>query len=84
MPTFETPQPIAVTVDVLVGHVEIIASDRTDTVVEVRPSDPAKKEDVRGAQETAVDFVAGHLTVQGPRGWKMYVPPRALNTRRST
>ena len=44
MPTFETPQPIAVTVDVFLGHVEIIASDRTDTVVEVRPSDPAKKE----------------------------------------
>jgi Putative adhesin len=80
MPKFETPQPIAVTVDVFVGHVEVIASDRTDSVVEVRPSDPAKKEDVRAAQETAVDFAAGHLTVQGPRGWKMYVPPRALNT----
>ncbi|HTX28139.1 MAG TPA: DUF4097 family beta strand repeat-containing protein [Streptosporangiaceae bacterium] len=80
MPKFETPQPVAVTVDVFVGHVEIVASDRTDTVVEVRPSDPAKKEDVRGAQETTVDFAAGRLTVQGPRGWKMYVPPRAFNT----
>lgn len=80
MPTFETPQPIAVTVELFVGHVEITASDRADTVVEVRPSDAAKKEDVRAARETEVDFVGGNLTVKGPRGWKMYVPPRAINT----
>jgi hypothetical protein len=80
MPTFETPQPIAVTVDVFVGHVEVVASDRTDTVVEVRPSDPAKKEDVRGAQETEIDFAAGNLAVKGPTGWKMYAPPRAWRT----
>jgi DUF4097 and DUF4098 domain-containing protein YvlB len=77
MPTFETPQPIAVTVEVFVGHVEIVASDRTDTVVEVRPSDAAKKDDVRAAQETRVDFAAGALTVKAPTGWKMYAPPNA-------
>jgi Putative adhesin len=80
MPTFETPQPIGVTVDVFLGDVKIIASDRTAAVVEVRPSDAAKKEDVRAAQETAVDFAAGHLTVKGPTGWKMYAPPRAWRT----
>ena len=80
MPTFETPQPIAITVDVFVGQVEIIASDRTDTVVEVRPSDPDRKADVRGAQETEVGLVAGILTVKGPGGWKMYTLPRAWNT----
>ncbi len=72
MPTFQTPQPIAVTVDVFLGQVEIIASNRTDTVVEVRPSDAAKKDDVRAAQETKVDFAAGHLTVRAPRGWRVY------------
>jgi hypothetical protein len=77
MPEFETPQPIAVTVDVFLGDVKIIASDRTDTVVEVRPSDAAKKDDVRAAQETEVDFAAGNLTVKAPTGWKMYAPPRA-------
>jgi hypothetical protein len=80
MPTFETPQPIAVTVDMFLGHVRIIASDRADTVVEVQPSDAAKKEDVRAAQETEVDFAAGHLTVKAPRGWKMYLPPSAIRT----
>jgi hypothetical protein len=74
MPTFETPQPIDITVDVLLGNVTIIASDRADTVVEVRPSDAAKKDDVRAAQETEVDFAAGHLTVKEPKGWKMYTP----------
>jgi hypothetical protein len=77
MPTFETPEPISVTVDVFIGHVDIVASDRTDTVVEVRPSDPAKKSDVRAAQDTEVEFAAGDLTVKGPTGWKMYAPPNA-------
>ena len=80
MPTFETPQPIAVTVEVFLGQVEIIATDRTDAVVEVRPSKAARKEDVRAAQETEVDFAAGHLTVKGPGGWKMYTLPRAWHT----
>lgn len=80
MPKFETPQPITVTVDVFVGNVEIIASDRADAVVEVRPSDPDKKADVRGARETVVDFAAGNLTVKGPGGWKMYTTMRAINT----
>ena len=80
MPKFETPQPIAVTVDVFVGNVEVIASDRTDAVVEVRPSDPDRKADVRAAQETEIGFAAGNLTVKGPGGWKMYTLPRAWNT----
>jgi len=69
MPTFETPQPIAINVEMFLGHVEIIASDRTDTVLEVRPSDGAKKDDVRAAQETEVDFAAGNLTVKAPTWW---------------
>jgi hypothetical protein len=77
MPEFETPQPIAVTVDLFIGHVEVIASDRTDTLVEVRPTDAAKKDDVRAAQETEVDFAAGNLAVKGPTGWRMYAPPNA-------
>jgi hypothetical protein len=80
MPAFETPQPITASVEMFVGHVSIIASDRTDTVVEVRPSNAAKKEDVRAAQETEVDFAAGHLTVKAPSGWRMYLPPSAWRT----
>jgi hypothetical protein len=74
MPTFVTPQPITATVEVFLGNVNVVASQRTDTVVTVRPSDPAKHDDVRAAEDTAVDYTAGSLTVKAPRGWKMYTP----------
>ncbi|CAM4450216.1 DUF4097 domain-containing protein [Nocardia ninae] len=74
MSTFQTPAPIAITVDVLSGDVTVIASDRTDTVVEVRPADPAKKGDVRAAEQTQVDFTAGTLTVKTPKQWRTYTP----------
>ncbi|WP_454197148.1 hypothetical protein [Nocardia sp. Marseille-Q1738] len=74
MPTFKTPEPIAVTVDVLSGSVTVIASDRTDTVVEVRPADQSKKGDVRAAEQTQVDFVAGTLTVKALKDWRTYAP----------
>lgn len=74
MPTFDTPEPIAVTVDVFLGTVKIVASDRTDTVVEVRPSDEAKNDDIRAAKDTTVEYAAGMLTVKAPRGWKLYTP----------
>ncbi|MFI9507463.1 hypothetical protein [Nocardia sp. NPDC052566] len=72
MTTFQTPNPIAVTVDVLSATVTVIASDRTDTVVDVRPADATKKGDVRAAQQTKVDFAAGALTVKTPKDWRTY------------
>ena len=47
MPTFETPEPITATIDVTVGDVRISAGDRSDTVVDVRPSDASNDEDVK-------------------------------------
>jgi DUF4097 and DUF4098 domain-containing protein YvlB len=73
MPTFDTPEPIAVDVELGAGDVRIVASDRADTVVEVRPSDPNKKAHVAAAQQTRVDFASGRLTVRGPRGgWRQF------------
>lgn len=74
MPTFDTPSPISATIDVVVGDIKIIASDRSDTVVEISPSDKSKKDDVRAAEQTQVDFVGGNLTIKAPRGWKIYTP----------
>jgi DUF4097 and DUF4098 domain-containing protein YvlB len=53
---FNTPSPIAVTLDLYVADVHIVASDRTDTVVEVRPSDPGKSADVKAAENTRVEY----------------------------
>jgi hypothetical protein len=72
MPTFDTPQPISVTVDLGVGDLRIVASDRTDTMVEVRPSDPAKKADMTAAEQTRVEYAGGRLLIKAPRNWRQY------------
>ncbi|WP_067567745.1 DUF4097 family beta strand repeat-containing protein [Nocardia acidivorans] len=71
---FQTPAPIAISVDVLSAEVTVIASDRADTVVTVAPADAAKKGDVRAAERTTVDFAAGVLTVRTPKNWRTYTP----------
>ncbi|HZC98850.1 MAG TPA: DUF4097 family beta strand repeat-containing protein [Actinomycetes bacterium] len=75
MPTFDTPQPISVTVELGVGDLRIAASDRTDTTVEVRPSDAAKKADVTAAEQTRVEYAGGRLLIKAPKGgWRRYTP----------
>lgn len=67
MPNYQTPEPISVTLEFGVGHVRIAASDRTDTVVEVRPSDEADESDVQAAAQIRVDYTNGTLQVTGPK-----------------
>lgn len=74
MYTFQTPQPIAVTVDVLAADVTVIAAERTDSVVLVRPADADKKADVRAAEQTVVEFEAGTLSVITPKNWRSHTP----------
>ena len=74
MKTFDTPAPITLSLELGVGDVQIDASDRTDTTVEVRPSDPLKKADVAAAEQTQVEFGNGRLLVQAPKGgWRQWV-----------
>lgn len=67
MPRFITPQPITAIVDFAMGDLRIIASERTDTVVEVRPSNAARAADVKAAERTTVDYSNGRLLVKGPK-----------------
>ncbi|MEU1985982.1 DUF4097 family beta strand repeat-containing protein [Nocardia sp. NPDC019395] len=67
MPTFETPEPISVTVELGVGNLRITASDRADTVVDVRPSDESDESDVQAAQRIRVDYANGLLQITGPK-----------------
>jgi DUF4097 and DUF4098 domain-containing protein YvlB len=69
MQTFETPEPISVSLDLGVGDVVLAASDRDDTVVEVEPSDPTRSRDMAAADATEVRFANGTLTITGPK-WK--------------
>jgi DUF4097 and DUF4098 domain-containing protein YvlB len=74
MPTFDTPGPILVTIEIGVGDVRIAASDRKDTDVVVCPSDPAKKSDVTAAEQTRVEFSAGRLLIKSSKSWRHYKP----------
>lgn len=73
MPTFDTPGPISATVDIVFGNVRFRASDRTDTVVEVRPADPTWDLDVKAAEEIEIELTDGKLQARYPKklrtGW---------------
>jgi DUF4097 and DUF4098 domain-containing protein YvlB len=64
MPAFATPEPISVTIELGMGDARIIASDRTDTVIEVRPRDDSKASDIRAAEQTRVEYSSGRLLVK--------------------
>jgi hypothetical protein len=67
MPTYNTPTPIDLAINLQVGGIEVFAGDRADTVVTVSASNPEKATDRRGAEETKVDFDGQRLTIAGPR-----------------
>lgn len=73
MSKFETPGPITAHIEPGIGYVTVIAGDRTDTTVEIRPSNPADESDIDAAERTTVDFSANTLTIRGPKlkpfGW---------------
>ncbi len=75
MPRYDTPDPIDLAVDLPVGAIEVIATDRSDTVVTVSPTNPAKTVDRRGAEETQVDFDGRRLTITGPRPRFSWIGP---------
>jgi DUF4097 and DUF4098 domain-containing protein YvlB len=76
MPTFTTPEPIALRLDLGVGNVHVTASDRGDTTVDVRPSDPKKKGDVAAALQATVERVDGEVLVTAHKGWRGWRPHR--------
>jgi len=67
MPVFATPEPISVTIEQGVGDARIIASQRSDTVIEVRPRDDSKASDIRAAEQTRVEYSNGRLLIKRPK-----------------
>jgi DUF4097 and DUF4098 domain-containing protein YvlB len=72
MPTFATPEPIAVRVEAAAGSVRLAATDRDDTVVTVRAQDESRAVDVRAADQTQVYYDNGKLTVSARRGFALF------------
>ncbi|MGW6913258.1 DUF4097 family beta strand repeat-containing protein [Kitasatospora sp. NPDC054939] len=60
---FETPTAITTAIAIPAGRIQLIAADRTETVVEIRPANPAKSRDVKAVEETRVDFRDGTLHI---------------------
>jgi hypothetical protein len=75
MPTYNTPTPIDLAINLQVGAIEVFASDRADTVVTVSATNPAKAVDRRGAEETAVDFDGRRVTITSPRPRISWIGP---------
>lgn len=67
MSHFQTPQPISVVLELRVADVRIAAGERADTIVQVRPSDSSRRDDVTAAEHTRVEYADGRLLVKGPR-----------------
>lgn len=72
MPTFDTSGPVTLSLELNVATVRISATDRRDTVVDVRPTDSRKKSHVEAAEQTRVEFSDGMLLVKSPRRWKAF------------
>ena len=74
MPVFASPQPISVAVDLADAAVRLVASERSDTEVEIRSLDA---EDPLAIQAAVVDFHDGRLTISRPKAtpwtWKWAV-----------
>jgi hypothetical protein len=75
MKAFDTPRPVELNIELVLGDVHLIASDRRDTVVMVNPSDPERKVDVEAARQTLVELAGTRLLVRTPkaRGMGMWV-----------
>jgi DUF4097 and DUF4098 domain-containing protein YvlB len=67
MPSFATPAPISVALDIASGDVRLVTGERGDTVVEVRPSNPSRPDDVETAEQTRVEFHEGQVLVATPK-----------------
>lgn len=75
MPAFTTPGPIDLAITLPVGAIDIVASDRSDTVVTVSPTTPDKPADRRGAEQTSVELDGDRLTIRGPRARLSFIGP---------
>jgi hypothetical protein len=64
MQKFDTPAPISAVLDIPAGRVQVIAADRADTTVEVRPASPSKSRDTKTAEQTTVAYADGVLRIR--------------------
>lgn len=74
MPTFETPNPVVLDIDLAWGDLRVVATERTDAVVTIVPLRAEKTGDAKAAAEARVDLVGDVLTVHTPKSWRQLAP----------
>src|SRR5215470_6062797 len=72
MPSYDVSGPVDIDVTASVAFVDIVASDRTDAVVEVLPSKPGRSGDESLAREATVSFDSGRVRVKVPRRLNLF------------
>ena len=75
MQKFDTPAPISAVLDIPAGHVQFVAADRADTVVEVSPANASKSRDVKAAKQTTVNYADGVLRIHTHAARSQYFGP---------
>jgi len=79
MQKFDTPAPICAVLDVPAGRIQLIAADRADTIVDVRPADPSKSRDTKTVEQTTVAYADGVLRIVVPApGNQLFGPSGSL------
>ncbi|AUG78528.1 hypothetical protein CFP65_3743 [Kitasatospora sp. MMS16-BH015] len=66
MQQFTTPTPVTALLTIPVGRVRLVAGDRSDTTVEVRPANGAKRRDVQAAEQIEISYLDGVLRIAAP------------------
>ncbi|XVS68119.1 DUF4097 family beta strand repeat-containing protein [Actinosynnema sp. CA-299493] len=79
MQKFDTPTPISAVLDIPAGRVRVIAADREDTAVEVRPADASKGRDVKVAEQATVEYADGVLRVTASAKKQYFGPSGAVD-----
>ncbi|GAA3054782.1 DUF4097 family beta strand repeat-containing protein [Kitasatospora albolonga] len=75
MQKFAATAPITAVLDVAAGRVQLIAADRADVAVEVRPATPGRGRDLKAAEQTLVEYRDGVLRVSTPEAAKRAFGP---------
>jgi len=81
MPSYDVSGPIDLDVTAGVGFIEIVASDRTDAVIEVVPSKPGRSGDASLAREATVSFDSGVVRVRVPRRLNLFGKSDSVDVR---
>lgn len=79
MQKFATTAPITTVLDIPAGRLQLIAADRADATVEIRPANAGKSRDVKAAERVQVAFADGVLRIQASEADnKMFGPSGAV------